>query len=517
MVPVNDLGIRTYKGYLGGLYPKGANNPPPRHLAAGIDIAANQVKPLDSAGAVDLANGKIVFISVGMSNTTDEFSVFVPLANADPAKNPQLVIVDGAQGGQDASKWIDPNAATWTTVNSRLATASVTPAQVEVAWVKQALADPNALGAFPKHAQILQSDLEAVARNLKTNYPNIKVTYFSSRTRAYTNDPTTLNPEPFAYESAFSVRWSIEDQLNGAGNLNFDPNKGVVVAPWMAWAPYLWADGTNPRSDGFTWLCSDLESDFTHPSTTGRNKVAHELLAFFKTHPTATPWFLRSAVTGQPPTVSATANPTSGVVPLTVNFSASATDQDGTIAQYVWTFDDGDFSFAQNPTKSFPAPGFYNVRLTVTDNSGNTVTKTLPITVRNTYQTWRTMKFSAAQLADPNVSGDTADPDHDGLANFAEYAFGLDPFRPDVDGAVPSPAIDGTHFALIYNRSDAATDISYSIVAADSIFGPWLPAQVTEQILDDDNVRQRVEATDSNNSGTPRFLRLQISLTSGNP
>src|ERR1051325_6341134 len=106
MTPVNDLGVRSYKGFPGGLYPNGINNPPPAHLAAGMDRATNLVKPRNSAGVVDLANGKIVLISVGMSNTTQEFSQFVSLANADPSKNPQLVIVDGAQGGQDASTWV---------------------------------------------------------------------------------------------------------------------------------------------------------------------------------------------------------------------------------------------------------------------------------------------------------------------------------------------------------------------------------------------------------------------------
>jgi PKD domain len=283
IVTLNDLGTEKYNGVAGGLYPNSANNPPSTHLNAGIALAKKQIRPLNRLGSVDPANGKIVFISVGMSNTTQEFSIFVRLANSDRAKNPQLVIVDGAQGGQDASRWTDPNAATWATVNSRLNTAGVTPAQVQVAW--------------------------------------------------------------------------------------------------LGWASYLWADGTNPRSDGFTWLCSDVQSDFTHPSTSGRNKVAHELLAFFKTHATATPWFLRHTVTGQPPTCSVTASTTNGLAPLKVNFSATANDPDGTIVQYAWTFDDGDFSFARNPVKNFPAPGVYNVRLTVSDDSGNTVTKTLTVTV----------------------------------------------------------------------------------------------------------------------------------------
>ncbi len=48
----------------------------------------------------------------------------------------------------------------------------------------------------------------------------------------------------------------IENQINGAGNLNFDPAKGQAVAPWLSWGPYQWADGVNPRSDGFVRLPS---------------------------------------------------------------------------------------------------------------------------------------------------------------------------------------------------------------------------------------------------------------------
>ena len=386
-IPLNDLGRGRYKGFTGGLYPAGSNTRPAAHAAAALAIATNQIKPLNASGNSDLINGRIVMISIGMSNATQEFAskgmqTFKRRARADPATNPQLVIVNGAQDGQDAPLWIDPNAVTWSTVNERLTAAGVTPAQVQVVWLKEALKRPNTYGAFPAHAQTLQSDLEIILRNLKTNFPNIKITYLSTRTRAYTNIPTGLSPEPFAYETGFAVKWTVEDQINGAGNLNFDPAKGAVVAPLTLWGPYIWADGLTARSDGLRWPCSNLEPDFTHPSESGGvPKVANQLLAFFKTDPTATPWFLKKTVTGQPPTVTAGASVSSGAAPLRVNFTARASDPDGTIAAYQWTFDDGTFSTAQNPAKTFPAPGNYLVHLTVTDNSGNTTLRTLPVSV----------------------------------------------------------------------------------------------------------------------------------------
>ena len=98
-----------------------------------------------------------------------------------------------------------------------------------------------------------------------------------------------MNPEPYAYESGFSVRWTIEDQLSGA--LEYDG--ASPSSPWISWGPYLWADGTTPRSDGLTWSCSDFGSDGTHPSDAGRRKVAELLLSFFRSDATAREWYLR--------------------------------------------------------------------------------------------------------------------------------------------------------------------------------------------------------------------------------
>jgi lysophospholipase L1-like esterase len=180
------------------------------------------------------------------------------------------------------------NATFWDTIDARLAHAGVTPQQVQAIWLKEAEAGPDE--AFPLDAQILQRDLEEIVRIIKSRYPNARQVYTSSRIYAgYA--VTSLNPEPFAYQSGFAVRWMIEAQLAGAPLLNFNSARGAVLAPWLAWGPYLWADGLNARSDGLVWECADFQSDGTHPSSSGSAKVAQMLLRFFQTDPIASRWY----------------------------------------------------------------------------------------------------------------------------------------------------------------------------------------------------------------------------------
>ena len=83
----------------------------------------------------------------------------------------------------------------------------------------------------------------------------------------------------------------------------------------------------------------------------------------------------------QPPQVTINASATSGVAPLAVNFTSSASDPDGSIAQYSWTFGDGNISSQPNPANSYQATGTYTARLTVTDNQGATASAETVITV----------------------------------------------------------------------------------------------------------------------------------------
>src|SRR5690349_14512222 len=247
VTPLNEMGFSAYSNYPGGLYPNGANTRPPAHESAGLQIATNEILPLSAAGNADTNNGKIVLLSLGVSNTTQEWAsgdnvthnitnTFKYRADLDPSKNLQVVIVDGAFGGQDAITWTNPASANWgMVITQRLVAAGVNTNQVQVMWLKQALVAPHNYGAFPGHAQALRGYLATILRIAKNKYPNLKLVYFSCRTRSYDTNSADLNPEPFAFETAFSDKWVIEDQINGTNNLNFNSSNGPVVAPWLSW------------------------------------------------------------------------------------------------------------------------------------------------------------------------------------------------------------------------------------------------------------------------------------------
>ncbi|MCC7223752.1 MAG: PQQ-dependent sugar dehydrogenase [Chitinophagales bacterium] len=94
-----------------------------------------------------------------------------------------------------------------------------------------------------------------------------------------------------------------------------------------------------------------------------------------------------TGVVNQPPDAVASANPTSGNSPLTVQFQGSnSTDPEGSALTYLWTFGDGGTSTLANPTRTFTASGgtTYTVKLRVTDNVGLKDSTTLTISLNNT-------------------------------------------------------------------------------------------------------------------------------------
>jgi len=296
LVALTDLGKGLYKGEQGGLYPSGENFMPAAHREAGL-MQASKIVPLDAEGRPS-PTGKIVMMSIGMSNTTMEYQAFMKLA-AGEKLNPHLVLVDGAQGGQSALETSEAHGNYWKVVDERLKAAGVTQKQVQAVWMFQVVVTPYR--PFPLDVRRLQNLMTDTLRVSRERFSNLKIAYLSSRIFAG-NALVPQNPEPHSYESGFAPKWMIADQIAGYLEYNYDPARGAVRFPWIAWGPYMWADGVKGRKDGLTWTRGDFGADGMHPSESGREKVAKMLLQFLKTEPTAKPWFLANAVAQvQPP------------------------------------------------------------------------------------------------------------------------------------------------------------------------------------------------------------------------
>jgi hypothetical protein len=276
--PLTHLGSGHYLGFAGGLYPNGKNSRPSAYEDAGVALAAT-VQPLDRDGKPS-TSGKIVMISIGMSNASRAFSQFIRLAEADARKNPSLLMIDAARNGAAATEIAVPFGDYWIHVDRRLQRCEISTAQVQVVWLKTALARESR--GFPENAQLLQRTLRSIVGILRTKFPQLKLVYVSSRTYGGYSE-SDLSPEPSAYESAFAVKWLTEEHIN---NPSFDR-----LIPWVSWGPYLWADGLTPRGDGLVWERSDFEPDGVHTSAQGALKVATKLFEFFESDPSAQSWF----------------------------------------------------------------------------------------------------------------------------------------------------------------------------------------------------------------------------------
>ena len=416
--------------------------------------------------------------------------------------------MDGAFGGQDAITWTNAASANWAMViTQRLVAAGVTTNQIQALWLKQALVAPHNYGLFPGHAQALQGYLGIILRIAKAKYPNLKLAYLSCRTRSYDTNSADLNPEPFAFETAFADKWVVQDQINGLNNLNYNSSNGPVVAPWICWGPYIWGDGLSPRSDGMVWLCSDLsQTDYTHPSSNGVAKVASQLLAFFKTDSTTTPWFLKKSAAGGP-ACAPSASTTNGPMPLTVSFAAHATAGAAPLRDLQWTFEDGEFATNASLTKIFRSPGMYHARLTVTDTNGNTAQGLVTISVNSRFDAWRAGKFTAAEFANTNISGASANPDGDRFPNLLEYAMGLDPKASNPANTF-SAILSNSLFTLSFPHFKPATDAPIALEVSSNLVN-WSSVTTAQSV--DMGLTEVLTYQEAAFAPT-RFFRLKCSL-----
>jgi hypothetical protein len=133
-----------------------------------------------------------------------------------------------------------------------------------------------------------------------------------------------------------------------------------------------------------------------------------------------------------------------------------------------------------------------------------------PTTFATEFSAWARSHFSAAERADPAISGPHADPDGDGRDNWNEFAFATHPHQPD------APSLAFAHpLGLTVRHPTLAVDILWTLEASNNPSDPtsWSPVPFATSILEhgpDFATSSFLESSPP--TGQPaRFLRLRAS------
>ncbi|MBT8080164.1 MAG: hypothetical protein KJO31_16415, partial [Gammaproteobacteria bacterium] len=213
-----------------------------------------------------------VLLCIGMSQANDECGGRRPQHTGgwrDQSTLP-VAIVNGGIDNWDVRLIIDDPDTYWDAVEQRITDAGYTNDDVQLIWGKNATRSGVAQGGSGDvltERTVLRDNLVLIQQQVADRFPNLRAGFHSSR--AY-GGFCELNSEPFSFDSIFAIE-------------GWDNEAGAIDSSTI-WhrGPYLWADGTNPRSgDGLTWLEQDFIADGCHPEQSGIDKIAAMNEAFF--------------------------------------------------------------------------------------------------------------------------------------------------------------------------------------------------------------------------------------------
>lgn len=248
LVPIDQLG-GDYFGLSGGLRSNGTPT----------------VTPTD---------GRIVIISISMSNGNLEFLKYIDLYDAHPDVSPEIGLVNCARGGNALERWVERQEL-WDDCKDRVTNAGFTLDQIKVVWAKNAnqftdhgltLPDPGA------DYYDLVDNISALSERIGQEFPAVQAVFHTSRIYAGWAAAQQTRGEPMSYEGGLAINAAIERWQTGQ----------IPNAPWIGWGPYLWANATTPNSQGVFWTQDDFRDGTNHhPSDAGQIKVADALHGFF--------------------------------------------------------------------------------------------------------------------------------------------------------------------------------------------------------------------------------------------
>ncbi len=215
------------------------------------------------------------------------------------------------------------------------------------------------------------------------------------------------------------------------------------------------------------------------------------------------------------PPANVTVDPTSASGATVIYSAANATDANGVST----------VNYSQASGTVFPI-GTTVVTVTATDPVNNVGTASFNVTVNplTAVQSWRQANFG--NINNSGDAADNADPDHDGLVNLVEYAFGLNPTQAGLPiltagtGTSGLPLIRRTGqpavFSIQYIRRKASANSGltytpqFSSDLTDVGSDGWAAAMGTETVQSIDSEWERVTITDTAPASAKRFGRVKV-------
>jgi len=270
-------------------------------------------------------------------------------------------------------------------------------------------------------------------------------------------------------------RWELIKVVN---NVSTVVTQGDVTLSRNVWEHYK-VEFTN-GSFSLTVGATQVATGITYGAfTSGANGVGTlETKATFDNYKVT---FTGNVTPNQPPTVSVIADPTTGILPLTVTFTATGNDPEGTAMTYSWNFGDGaGTSSLQNPVYDYTTEGTFTATCTVTDSGSPqaTGTDTVVITpVASNHAPTLTIDASPTS-GKPSLTVDfTAvgnDPDSDNMTYSWEFGDG----SPDHTSILQNPQhtfiVTGTFDVTCTVTDDGSpvmtTTENLTIKVSDSVF-----------------------------------------------
>lgn len=302
LIPLTDFGYSYYGPFRGGLYPGFMNEMPETHLNKGKALS-NSMVPLDGEGNVDWETGNILMIGMGGSTASNAFNSMTDTLNTWDYEgvNPCMKLKGLFYGGKDLQDMINTtDPFYWNYLQDKLDARGDTWDNIQIVWMQTHSELPTYDSiAFVK---TLVSQYITLLQRMQDSMANVKQVFFTGfHYTGYTHPSHELYnvlSEPKAYWGNIAIKILIERQIAGDPELAFEgPNKKV---PYIAWGPYWWADGENPRaSDGLTWSCSEYRDDDTgggfHLEDSGKGKEALMFIDFLATNEVTSKWYLDGA------------------------------------------------------------------------------------------------------------------------------------------------------------------------------------------------------------------------------